>query len=143
MPTINELKQSIGDAFLSEPQKQKMAIMALEAIDAGITQLASLGHQYVLGKLAHEEAAQANQYPKMVYSDHIAPGHAIAENKIEEDRLLADGWRLTPLAPSVVVQGEELSPNSTVPVAQLNTKDQYIKVDGEMIENPHYKKPSA
>jgi hypothetical protein len=126
MPTINELKQSIGDAFLSEPQKQKMAIMALEAIDAGITQLASLGHQYVLGKLAHEEAAQA-----------------IAENKIEEDRLLADGWRLTPLAPSVVVQGEELSPNSTVPVAQLNTKDQYIKVDGEMIENPHYKKPSA
>ena len=116
------LKTKIMVSHAATPQRQTLASMALASIEAGIQELAKLGHTVTLVE-GPDGAPQ--EYPKMVYrGGGGVADQLIVHNQEEEKKYLTEeeGYRLTPLVRPAEEPGREPVPEPlpVQPPVQVN-----------------------
>lgn len=88
----DELKGKLALQFALEPQKAYQANSAIAGVFAGLEELAKLGHTY---QLVEGASALPLEFPKMVYSDSLAP-YELVVNSQDELEALPQGWDVHP-----------------------------------------------
>lgn len=64
--TVSETRSRLASFHAEFPQKVSLAHLALNSIEAGLAQLASLGHQF---GLVENPKLETDEWPKMMYRD--------------------------------------------------------------------------
>ena len=100
---LNELR---GKFEAANPQVKALAIGAIAALEAGLNQLAALGHRLEVNWAGE---APVLIWPKMIYRDGFPP--RTVDSKVELEAALADGWREHPSDP-----GAQVGPRPSAPV---------------------------
>ena len=88
---MQDLRSRVALHHSTNPQKAKLADMAIDAAESALAQLAHLGHNL---HLVEGTLAPLAEYPKMLY--HSTLGAQVVEDTEGELALVQAGWRDTP-----------------------------------------------
>lgn len=90
---MSDLRQLLAERHSDHPQRAQLADMALRTVEAGLADLAKLGHQF---HLVHGPAAEPEKFPLMLYRQ--GPGGAeqlTVSDEAELEAAKAEGWQET------------------------------------------------
>lgn len=122
-----DLREKLLSPHSDAPQKHGLIRVAIESIELGLTELAKFGHRFEIslsGRPAPEE------FPKVLYHDDHPP--EVVETKVQEEGLLAAGWRNHPskgasappvLPPPPAPAPTILIPREAFPMPRVNELD--------------------
>ena len=112
---FDAMRNQISSVHSEVPQRQGLAMLAMDSLQRALQELAALGHNIVLG-WAGTPAPQP--YPRMLYKG--MPPEVVeqfgVENKSEEVAMVADGWRVEQQAAAPAPKAPEPSKAEPIPV---------------------------
>lgn len=92
MTDFNDLRAKAQEREASNPQRAYLAVRALSHAEEAIGELAKLGYRY---HLTEGDAPAAQEWPKMLYHDKLAPEGQVFEN-LDATKDLEAGWHDRP-----------------------------------------------
>lgn len=111
MADWDKIKFKLHDSLGDNPQRLALGQIHLEAVQGALIGLNSLGFNY---DLIEDPTSPPVEFPKMLYKD--TPGSyepvssIVVHSQGDEEKLVKDGWRLTPLAVVKVVESKPAPP---------------------------------